>query len=251
MNKFSSFISHLSAFRRKRRFTLIELLVVIAIIAILAAMLLPALAKVRQRAQAISCTSNLKQVGLVAAGYANDYNGFIAPTYSKFNNNDQSWAGVYLESGYFQRPKEGSEVTFRCPADNRRHVGDYFQSYGGDGAVNGTCVDQNHIVSLQLTAVRSQISEYPLYADSVLCVIGQKSPVALREKKQCYRINVDLGGAVSARHQRKANLAMGDGHVQTSSAVELKTRYAKGVHQPAIASWWYDSGTYFQYVVTE
>ncbi|HLV80298.1 MAG TPA: prepilin-type N-terminal cleavage/methylation domain-containing protein, partial [Chthonomonadaceae bacterium] len=63
-----------------RAFTLIELLVVIAIIAVLAAILFPVFAQAREKARQTACLSNLKQVGLAALMYAQDYDETIVPT---------------------------------------------------------------------------------------------------------------------------------------------------------------------------
>jgi prepilin-type N-terminal cleavage/methylation domain-containing protein/prepilin-type processing-associated H-X9-DG protein len=121
----------------QKAFTLIELLVVIAIIAILAAMLLPALAKAKMKAQRIQCISNLKQFAVAWHMFNLDNDGKIPSAYPTYGGFTQTWCGGNAETGgdkgsyvYYGAETTGIELgtlwpyqkslgVYHCPADMR------------------------------------------------------------------------------------------------------------------------------------
>jgi prepilin-type N-terminal cleavage/methylation domain-containing protein len=127
-------------YRRTRGFTLIELLVVIAIIAILIGLLLPAVQKVREAAARMSCSNNLKQIGLAVHNYASAYQDRLpaACLRSPLNINILSQLLPYLEQTAMYQAGTASVTTYNTTVTPPAWVQANFWDQAVAGTPSGT-----------------------------------------------------------------------------------------------------------------
>jgi prepilin-type N-terminal cleavage/methylation domain-containing protein/prepilin-type processing-associated H-X9-DG protein len=109
---------------KRKGFTLIELLVVIAIIAILAAILFPVFAQAREKARAITCVSNEKQIGLAILQYTQDYDEKFP--FAADNNWQNGWTTTV-------QPYVKSYAVFLCPDDANAKLASGISAWAGVG----------------------------------------------------------------------------------------------------------------------